>query len=101
MVWAAWAAGGYTVGMAWDGEQYQARFDRLAESAQDVHGEADFVTRRSPGSVLDAGCGTGRVGIERARRGVEVVGVDVDESMLATARRRAPALPARSARSSR
>ena len=76
--------------MAWDGDEYQARFDRLAATGQDVHGEADFVTRRAPSTVLDAGCGTGRVGIELARRGVEVVGVDVDESMLATARRRAP-----------
>src|SRR5207248_2102727 len=43
-----------------------------------------------PRSVLDAGCGTGRVAIELARRGIEVVGVDVDPSMLATARQRAP-----------
>ena len=40
--------------------------------------------------MLDAGCGTGRVGIELARRGIEVVGADVDPSMLATARRQAP-----------
>jgi SAM-dependent methyltransferase len=39
--------------------------------------------------VLDAGCGTGRVAIELARRGVSVVGVDLDRSMLATARTRA------------
>jgi 2-polyprenyl-3-methyl-5-hydroxy-6-metoxy-1,4-benzoquinol methylase len=46
----------------------------------------------TPGSVLDAGCGTGRVAIELARRGVEVVGVDVDASMLEVARQRAPHL---------
>jgi SAM-dependent methyltransferase len=45
-----------------------------------------------PASVLDAGCGTGRVAIELARHGIEVVGVDVDASMLATARRQAPEL---------
>jgi SAM-dependent methyltransferase len=78
--------------MTWDGEDYQARFDRLAASGQDVHGEADFVMSFSPGTVLDAGCGTGRVAIELARRGVEVVGVDVDPSMLATARGLAPDL---------
>ena len=77
---------------AWEGEEYQARFDRLAASGADVHGEADFVTAFAPGSVLDAGCGTGRVGIELARRGIEVVGADVDASMLATARRQAPDL---------
>jgi SAM-dependent methyltransferase len=43
-----------------------------------------------PSSVLDAGCGTGRVGREIARRGVDVVGVDLDDEMLATARRKSP-----------
>jgi SAM-dependent methyltransferase len=76
----------------WDGDDYQARFDRLAAEGADPHGEADFVSSLEPVSVLDAGCGTGRVAIELARRGVDVVGVDVDPSMLATARRRAPEL---------
>ena len=75
---------------AWDGEDYQARFDRLAAAGQDVHGEVDFLMAFAPVRVLDAGCGTGRVAIELARRGVEVVGIDVDASMLSTARRRAP-----------
>ena len=44
----------------------------------------------SPRTVLDAGCGTGRVAIELARHGIDVVGRDIDASMLATARRRAP-----------
>jgi SAM-dependent methyltransferase len=42
--------------------------------------------------VLDAGCGTGRVAIELARRGIETVGVDIDSEMLSTARRKAPEL---------
>ena len=74
----------------WDGAQYQQRFDKLAASGQDVHGEANFVARYRPATVLDAGCGTGRVGIELAARGVEVVGADVNVSMLVEARRRAP-----------
>src|SRR5687767_2785244 len=74
----------------WDGDRYQQRFDALAASGANVHGEADFVAAYEPSSVLDAGCGTGRVGIELARRGVDVVGADVDASMLATARRLAP-----------
>jgi SAM-dependent methyltransferase len=78
--------------VAWDGDEYQARFDRLAAKGADVHGEVAFVEGFEPRSVLDAGCGTGRVAIELARRGVEVVGVDVDRSMLATAASRAPAL---------
>ena len=72
--------------MSWDGEDYQRRFDALAASGVDVHGEATFVAAYEPASVLDAGCGTGRVAIELARRGIEVVGVDADASMLATAR---------------
>lgn len=76
----------------WDGDRYQERFDALAASGVHVHGEADFVTGLGPASVLDAGCGTGRVGIELARRGVEVVGVDADPSMVATALRLAPDL---------
>ena len=74
----------------WDGDTYQRRFDELESRGVDVHGEAAFVMRDTPGSVLDAGCGTGRVALELARRGVEVVGVDVDESMLATARANGP-----------
>ena len=78
--------------MTWDGDAYQARFDALAASGVDVHGEAAFVLALEPrpASVLDAGCGTGRVGSELARRGVLVVGVDVDASMLAAARRASP-----------
>lgn len=76
--------------MAWDGDEYQQRFDALAATGVDVHGEAAFVMAYSPESVLDAGCGTGRVGAELARRGVSVIGADVDGSMLATARRSMP-----------
>lgn len=76
----------------WNGEDYQRRFDALAASGADVHGEADFVAALAPASVLDAGCGTGRVAVELARRGIEVVGVDADPSMIDTARRLAPTL---------
>ncbi|MGW1678275.1 class I SAM-dependent methyltransferase [Saccharopolyspora sp. NPDC002376] len=74
----------------WDGDDYQRRFDALAASGEDVHGEADFVRSFAPSSALDAGCGTGRVAIELARHGIEVVGTDLDRSMLTTARDRAP-----------
>lgn len=76
----------------WDGDEYQRRFDELAESGTDIHGEANFVRAYGPTSVLDAGCGTGRVAIELARHGIEVVGADVDPSMLATARRLDPGI---------
>ena len=78
--------------VAWDGEQYQERFDELAAAGAAVHGEADFVMTLAPASVLDAGCGTGRVAQELDRRAVAVVGVDADASMIAAARRRRPDL---------
>jgi SAM-dependent methyltransferase len=76
----------------WNGAEYQRRFDSLAESGMDVHGEAAFVRAFAPKTVLDAGCGTGRVAIELARHGVEVVGADVDASMLAHAAELAPGI---------
>jgi ubiquinone/menaquinone biosynthesis C-methylase UbiE len=75
------------------GEEYDARFARLASEGQYLHGEADFVewlTGGVRGRVLDAGCGTGRVAIELHRRGFDVVGVDVSPDMLDTARSKAP-----------
>ncbi len=72
-----------------DGDDYQRRFDELARAGLDVHGEAEFVASLGPRTVLDAGCGTGRVAIELARRGMVVEGVDVDGSMLEVARQRA------------
>ena len=77
---------------ATDLDEYDERWDRLAAQGHAVHGEADFVHRLGPASVLDAGCGAGRVAIELARRGVSVVGVDLDADLLARARRRAPEL---------
>lgn len=62
----------------WEGEDYQRRFDELASSGADVHGEASFVMRGSPELVLDAGCGTGRVAIELARLEHDLTTLDLD-----------------------
>jgi SAM-dependent methyltransferase len=74
--------------------RYAARFDALAASGVDPHGEAALVARLvPPGSrVLDAGCGTGRVAVRLHELGYVVVGVDFDEAMVAVARERAPEL---------
>lgn len=74
------------------GEDYDQRWERLAAAGEDVHGEADLVERYHPQTVLDAGCGTGRVAIELHRRGIEVVGTDLDAAMLEAARTKAPHL---------
>ena len=76
----------------WDGDEYQQRIDRMAATGTDMHGEADVVVGLEPSSVLDAGCGSGRVARELAHRAIEVVGVDPDRSMIDAARRQAPEL---------
>jgi len=45
--------------------------------------------------LLEVACGTGRVAIAIARSGVQVVGLDLSESMLALARRKMAAEPER------
>ncbi|HEY0069092.1 MAG TPA: class I SAM-dependent methyltransferase, partial [Chloroflexia bacterium] len=74
------------------GDAYDTQYVEREKAGENVHGEADFVEAFRPTSVLDAGCGTGRVAIELARRGITVVGVDIDARMLEAARRKAPHL---------
>lgn len=80
------------------GSTYDERWEQLAAQGGSVHGEADLVSsllaERAEGepdpTVLDAGCGTGRVAIELARRGVATIGVDRDTDLLDRARGKAP-----------
>lgn len=74
------------------GADYDERWRRLAAAGKSIHGEADFIEVFEPSSVLDAGCGTGRVAIELAARGIDVVGVDLDPPMIGQARAKAPHL---------
>ena len=52
---------------------YQQRFDDLAASGVDIHGEAAFVEALlpPPARVLDAGCGTGRVATQLTALAIE------------------------------
>lgn len=50
---------------------------------------ADLTGRR----VLDAGCGTGALAVEAARRGANVVAIDIAQSLVELARNRADDLP--------
>jgi SAM-dependent methyltransferase len=78
------------------GRDYAARFAALAASGQDVHGEASFchaLLGSPPATVLDAGCGTGRVAIRLAELGYRCTGIDADDSMLQVAREQAAHLP--------
>jgi SAM-dependent methyltransferase len=78
------------------GSVYDARWERLAAGGHSIHGEADLVDallqEHGGRRVLDAGCGTGRVAIELAARGYDVVGIDLDAAMLDAARAKAPEL---------
>jgi 2-polyprenyl-3-methyl-5-hydroxy-6-metoxy-1,4-benzoquinol methylase len=69
--------------------QYVERFARLEARGVDLHGEARMVDALiAPGStVLDAGCGTARLGAELARRGHRVTAVDLDPVFVEVARR--------------
>lgn len=49
------------------------------------------------GSVLDLGCGTGRVAVHLARRGHTVTGLDIDPALVTTFGERARELPAAAA----
>lgn len=72
---------------------YQRRFDDLAASGVDIHGEARFVESllAPPARILDAGCGTGRVATQLTSLGYHCVGVDADADMIAFAQRHDPA----------
>ena len=83
--WSQWRA-------ATDLEEYHSRWRRLEATGKSPNGEADFIESLHPQSVLDAGCGMGRVAIELARRGIDVVGVDLDDDLLQFARRSQPSI---------
>jgi len=61
------------------------------EMARELAGER---AGAESGAVLEMGCGTGRVLIEIARAGVEIVGVELSAEMLRAAERRLAAEPA-------
>jgi SAM-dependent methyltransferase len=65
-------------------EWYIERFRALAAEGADLAGEARLVDAMLPRAarVLDAGCGTGRVGAELHARGHTVVGVDADPRLI-------------------
>ncbi|MBL7256216.1 class I SAM-dependent methyltransferase [Actinoplanes sp. LDG1-01] len=65
----------------------------MAEAGADLHGEARLVDAMVPrgARILDAGCGTGRVGGYLAAAGHDVVGVDLDPKLIEAARADHPA----------
>lgn len=74
------------------GEAYAASFAALCAGAVDE--VLDEAADRTTGRVLlDVGTGPGTVVVAAVARGWDAAGVDAEESMIATARRRRPDLP--------
>ncbi|MEZ5407418.1 MAG: class I SAM-dependent methyltransferase [Acidimicrobiales bacterium] len=66
---------------------YIERFRTMAAEGRDLHGEArliDAMVERGA-TILDAGCGPGRVGGRLAELGHHVVGVDIDPALIEAA----------------
>lgn len=84
-----------------DGMWYQELFNSdylktdLAIGAEQVRSEVDFIENAlglpTAGRVLDLGCGFGRHTVPLARRGYDMVGLDLSLDLLKTALRRAQA----------
>ncbi|MFZ9579210.1 MAG: class I SAM-dependent DNA methyltransferase [Ilumatobacteraceae bacterium] len=86
--------------------KYDQRWESMAARGENVHGEADAVTRLIERHVvdrvgadgprvchvLDAGCGTGRLAVELERRGHIVTAIDLDPDMVDRARAKSSAI---------
>ncbi len=66
---------------------YAQRWRKLVDAGHDIGGEARFVNAMAPrgARILDAGCGTGRVGGLLIEAGHTVYGVDLDEFLVSVA----------------
>ena len=72
-----------TAGSSWDAQTYDRVADPQEAWAREILDRAGF----EPGDrILDAGCGSGRITKLLVERGLDVVAVDADPAMVATAR---------------
>ncbi|KAA3663207.1 MAG: class I SAM-dependent methyltransferase [Calditrichaeota bacterium] len=73
-------------------ENYAEKYDKESFT-RGTSGECDFIEKEvgfdKSTKILDIGCGTGRHAIELAKRGYTVTGIDLSESQLKQARRKA------------
>ena len=70
-------------------ENYGMKYDN-ENFTQGTFGECDFIEKEieynKETKILDIGCGTGRHSIELSKRGYDVVGIDLSESLLKRAK---------------
>lgn len=78
-----------------DTDSHIAHFARLAAEGADLEGEARLVDAMAQrgATILDAGCGAGRVTAALTRMGHHAVGVDRDPRLVAAARADNPDVP--------
>ncbi len=71
---------------------YARRFVDIAAAGDDIDGEARLIdAMAAPGSsILDAGCGAGRITHALGRRGHRVIGVDADPLLIEAGREQHP-----------
>ncbi|MDD5618067.1 MAG: class I SAM-dependent methyltransferase [Candidatus Omnitrophica bacterium] len=73
-------------------ENYAKKYDKECY-VQGTIGECDFIEQElnfdKKLKIIDVGCGTGRHSIELAKRGYQITGIDLSESQLAGARKKA------------
>lgn len=74
------------------GTEVSPRFESPIDRAL-LDAYAETVRARSPGRVLDVGCGPGRIAAYLSRRGLNSAGVDVSPGMIEAARSAHPHLP--------
>lgn len=69
-------------------ENYAQRWKAFVAQGKDIDGEARLIDALSPrhARILDAGCGTGRVGGYLAKRDHEVIGTDIDPILIGHAK---------------
>ena len=66
---------------------FAQRWRGLEVQGQDIYGEARMIDAMAPrgSKILDAGCGTGRIGGWLAARGHQVLGIDLDPHLITVA----------------
>jgi ubiquinone/menaquinone biosynthesis C-methylase UbiE len=72
-------------------------YDAFYVAGGPTAGDVDFyerLARETGGSVLELACGTGRIALTLAEKGLDITGVDISEGMLTVARCKAASRPA-------